>query len=104
MAYCRKCGKEINDSYNNCPYCGEVAKVVQNTPTGKSKIVAGIFGILFGGIGVHNFYLGYTNKGILQIVVTFLTCGIGSLWGFVEGILIIAGEINTDSDGNPLVE
>ena len=104
MAYCRKCGKEIKDNFNNCPYCGASTNVVQNASTGKSKILAGIFGLVFGGIGVHNFYLGYTNKGIIQIVVTFLTCGLGSLWGFIEGILIFAGEINTDSDGNPLVE
>ena len=105
MAYCRKCGKEIKDNFNNCPYCGAVTNGVQNTTsTGKSKVVAGLLGLLFGGIGVHNFYLGYTNKAILQIVVTFVTCGFGSLWGFIEGILIFAGSINTDSDGNPLVE
>jgi len=104
MAYCRNCGKEIKDNYNNCPYCGANTKTVQNTSTGKSKLLAGMFGIVFGGLGIHNFYLGYTNKGIIQIVVSFLTCGIGSLWGFVEGVLILAGEIKTDSNGNPLID
>ena len=47
-------------------------------------------------------YLGYTNKGVTQILVTIFTCGIGSLWGFVEGIMILAGSINCDSDGVPL--
>ena len=47
-------------------------------------------------------YLGFTGKGIAQIIVTIVTCGIGSLWGFVEGILILTGSINTDAQGIPL--
>lgn len=69
----------------------------------KSKLVAGLLGIFLGGFGIHRFYLGYTTIGVIQIVVTFVTCGIGSLWGFVEGILIIIGtQITADAQGNPL--
>ena len=57
-----------------------------------------------GAWGVHNFYLGYTKKGILQIVLTIVTCGIAALWGFIEGILILCGNINTDANGNRLAE
>jgi TM2 domain-containing membrane protein YozV len=53
------------------------------------KVVAGILGILLGGWGIHKFYLGYTKAGIIQIVVTFITCGIGGLIGLVEGILYL---------------
>ena len=71
--------------------------------TSKSKLTAGLLGIFLGGFGVHRFYLGYTTMGIIQIVVTLVTCGIGSLWGFVEGILILAGStITTDANGYPL--
>lgn len=69
----------------------------------KSKIVAGILGILLGGFGVHRFYLGYTGIGIAQIAVTFLTCGVGAIWGLIEGILILVGSsITTDAKGVPL--
>ena len=68
----------------------------------KSKIAAGLLGIFLGGWGVHNFYLGYTSKAVIQIVVSLCTCGIGAIWGFVEGIMILAGSINTDADGRPL--
>lgn len=69
----------------------------------KSKIVAGILGILVGGLGIHRFYLGYIGIGIVQIVVSILTCGLGSLWGFIEGILILCDAgITADYDGNPL--
>lgn len=53
------------------------------------KVVAGVLGILLGGLGIHKFYLGYTKEGIIQIVVTIVTCGIGSLIGLVEGILYL---------------
>jgi TM2 domain-containing membrane protein YozV len=72
-------------------------------PGQKSKIVAGILGILLGSLGIHRFYLGYTGIGIAQIAVTILTCGIGAIWGFIEGILILVGSgITTDADGRPL--
>jgi TM2 domain-containing membrane protein YozV len=53
------------------------------------KLTAGLLGILLGGFGVHKFVLGYTNEGIIQIVITVFTCGIGSLLGLVEGILYL---------------
>ncbi|HAS08102.1 MAG TPA: hypothetical protein DCR52_02330, partial [Actinobacteria bacterium] len=52
-------------------------------------MVAGILGILIGGLGIHRFYLGYIGIGIAQIVVTLLTFGFGAIWGFIEGILIL---------------
>ena len=73
-------------------------------PQAKSKIVAGLLGIFLGGFGVHRFYLGFTKIGVIQIIVTIVTCGIGSLWGFVEGILYLVGSGNyrTDATGRPL--
>ncbi|HTN74586.1 MAG TPA: NINE protein [Pirellulaceae bacterium] len=68
----------------------------------KSKMVAALLGIFLGAWGVHNFYLGFTQKAIIQIVVTICTCFTGGIWGFVEGIMILTGSINRDSDGNRL--
>ena len=72
----------------------------------KSKLAAGLFGIFLGAFGVHNFYLGYTNKGIAQVLISVLSCGalsvISGIWGLIEGIMILAGEIKTDAKGNPL--
>jgi hypothetical protein len=72
--------------------------------TQKQKMVAGILGILIGSLGVHSFYLGNTKKGIIQIVVTFVTCGLGGLWGLIEGIMILIGNVTTDAYGQPLVD
>jgi TM2 domain-containing membrane protein YozV len=52
------------------------------------KVVAGILGILLGGLGIHKFYLGYTKEGIIQILLMF-ACGIGSIIGLIEGIIYL---------------
>ena len=67
----------------------------------KSKIVAGILGILLGSFGVGRFYLGYTNIGVLQLVVSVVTCGIGSIWGLIDGIMILMGNV-PDPEGRTL--
>jgi TM2 domain-containing membrane protein YozV len=68
----------------------------------KSKVAAGILGILLGGWGVHRFYLGFVGIGIAQIAVTLCTCGMGGIWGLIEGILILTGSMNEDAEGRPL--
>ena len=56
---------------------------------GKDKTTAGILGILLGGFGVHQFYLGSVGTGVILIVATLVTCGIGAILGLVEGILLL---------------
>lgn len=72
----------------------------------KSRIGAGLLGILLGGFGAHNFYLGYKGKAVTQLLITCLSFGflyfISSTWGLIEGILILVGTINKDADGKPL--
>lgn len=70
----------------------------------KSRIAAGVLGILLGSLGIHRFYLGYVGIGILQIIVTLFTFGIGALWGFIEGIIILCSprSFPTDARGVPL--
>ncbi len=56
---------------------------------GSKKLVAGLLGILLGGWGIHKFYLGMTMPGILQIVITIVTCGVGAIVGLIEGIIYL---------------
>jgi len=57
------------------------------------KVAAGIVAILLGSLGVHKFILGYTTEGIIMLLITVLTCGIGamatSIIGIVEGIIYL---------------
>jgi TM2 domain-containing membrane protein YozV len=68
----------------------------------KYKYLAGILGLVLGGAGVHRLYLGYYGIALAQLAVTVLTAGYGLLWGFVEGVLILAGHLDKDAQGRPL--
>jgi TM2 domain-containing membrane protein YozV len=61
---------------------------------GKDKTTAGILGVLLGGLGIHHFYLGSTVTGVIEIVLSVVTCGVGCLLGLVEGILILVMDQN----------
>ncbi|NLI19214.1 MAG: TM2 domain-containing protein [Actinomycetales bacterium] len=82
-----------------------------------------MLGILFGALGVHNFYTGYLQIGWIQLgltlgstVLTVLTLGLFgfvativipgvAVWGLVEGILFLTqrtGHYAVDATGRPL--
>jgi len=105
--YCTKCGATNDETALHCSNCQAPLTPIggyqpmQSVNLGSQgmqdwkaagadkKLAAGICGILLGGFGVHKFILGYTTEGIIQIVITFVTCGIGSLVGLVEGIIYL---------------
>ena len=105
--FCQNCGTQIEDTQTFCPGCGAQQNVGAQpgapvNPEAKSKMAAGLLGIFLGAWGIHNFYLGNTSRGVIQIVVTIVTCGICGIWGLIEGIMILCGSINTDANGVPL--
>lgn len=103
--YCTKCGAQNDEMAQYCSNCQAPLPNVggyqpmQSVNPGQmtdwkamgadKKLVAGICGILLGGFGVHKFILGYTTEGIIQIVITFVTCGVGSIVGLIEGIIYL---------------
>lgn len=70
----------------------------QQGEAGSKKLAAGICGILIGSLGIHKFILGYNKPGLIMLLVSLLTCGIGaaamSVVGLIEGIIYL-----TKSDG-----
>ena len=61
----------------------------QVTKAENKKMIAGILAIVIGSLGIHKFILGYTQEGILQIVITFVTCGLGGIIPLIEGIIYL---------------
>lgn len=114
--YCQKCGQQIENDTQICSNCGASVNGPVNQGQNqqgqynnyapvdprKSRLVAGILQIFIGGFGVGRFYLGYTGIGVAQLLVTIFTCGLGAIWPFVDGILILTGQVETDADGNTL--
>ena len=77
----------------------------------KSRLAAGLLGILLGTLGVHNFYLGFTTRGVVQLLVSIIggifTCGMATVaiavWGFVEGVLLLAASPSRMYDGHGVI-
>ncbi|GIM87472.1 hypothetical protein Sar04_42080 [Salinispora arenicola] len=67
----------------------------------KSKVVAGVLQILLGAFGVGRFYMGDIKIGVIQLIVTLVTCGVGGIWGVIDGILILV-KGGVDGQGRPL--
>lgn len=113
--FCPNCGKPVHPDCTVCMNCGVALKHVAMYKQ-KSKMVAGLLAIFLGAFGIHNFYLGYTNKAIVQLICTIvgmiLSClVIGAfvvfgmqIWAIVEGVMILTGKIEVDGKGTPLTE
>ena len=111
---CPQCGAPVPENATKCEYCGAAIEkaapaaatqpapqpqvvYVQQQPQGanperanwpiKNKLVAGLLGILLGGLGIHKFYLGQTGKGVMHLL--FCWTYIPAIIGFIEGIIIL---------------
>lgn len=70
----------------------------------KSKVVAGLLQLLglFGIAGIGRIYIGETGLGIAQLLVGWVTCGLGAvIWGVVDAVLMLTDKVS-DSQGRPL--
>ena len=71
--------------------------VPSHHPDAKDRVAYVLLAVLLG-IGIHNFYAGYTTRGIIQLLVSILSCGI--LWFFMWIWAIIeACTVTQDANG-----
>ena len=79
-------------SYNPQYQYPQAPQFPPNDVAGK-KIAAGICGIFIGALGIHKFILGYNSAGLIMLLVSVLTCGIGAIpmtiIGLIEGIIYL---------------
>jgi len=122
-AVCLKCGVAVGTGNAHCPNCANptqqgavvctscvVALVNPIVPVGKSRVMVGVLGLFFGSLGIHNFILGNTAKAVIQLVLSmfgwvllFIPNIVVGIWALVESIMILAGAINEDANGTPLI-
>ena len=102
-SFCSNCGAAVAPEASVCTNCGIAVKKTQTSS--KSKIVAGLLALFLGSLGIHWFYLGDNKKGVIYILVSLLTCGIGAtviqILAIIDCVRIFMGQIN-DVNGNPL--
>lgn len=115
---CPNCGNVMNNTEEKCRYCGTanptyspvkriINNVVPDSPKSsngnystKSRIACGLLQIFLGGLGVGRFYSGHTGIAVAQLILNIFTFGfVGSIWGVIDGIVILANPNFTDSDG-----
>ncbi len=95
--HCHACAAILDVRAELCPRCGvrqpalagvltATAPAVIVPPSTRSRTTAGLFALLFGGIGVHKFYLGRVAAGVLYIL--FCWTLIPSLIAFIEALML----------------
>ena len=94
---CKSCGKQINNDFNVCPYCG--AKVeenflnetinhpLENQKSEKSWVVCLLLLLFFGYIYIYKFYVGKVFEGFIAWII-----------GIAAIILCIVGMVSMDMD------
>lgn len=93
----------------------QIAVTPQYATQQKSKTMALVLLLLFGGLGVHNFYLGHNGRGIVELSLTILGwltlvfiigavfLVIVGIWVFIELFqTLLGGDSVTDANGLPL--
>lgn len=98
-AFCANCGKEVAPNADVCLNCGVAIKNAVNGDylNGKDKIVMALICFFLGGLGIHNFILGETKKGIVKIVLS-LCFGIGSILALIDFIKILMDKYVVEPD------
>ena len=128
--YCKNCGKPMDDvaavcvncgapkmaGNNFCPNCGAqtapgaafcLSCGVALNPQAAAAATGGLLAIFLGSLGIHNFYLGYNQRGVIQLLIsillswTFIAPTIVWVWAIIEAVKIFQGTL-PDANGNPL--
>jgi TM2 domain-containing membrane protein YozV len=105
--YCAACGNPVIATAFVCPKCG--TKIVRpNVPKDERKtahetrerVVYIVLALLFGVVGVHNFYAGRHTPAVIQLIIGITIVGqlITFPWAMIDAIVI-----RKDGNGIPFV-
>ena len=96
---------------------GQMGIPPESFPSDRNRVLAAILAFFLGTLGVHNFYIGQTQRGVAQLVMgavgyfltsTLIGAIIGlpllfalGLWVLIDFILIVVGQAK-DGDGRKI--
>lgn len=130
---CSECGKQVSDKAAQCPNCGNpiamAAKEMNESlsrrdqffekierlererserelsKSNKSRVVFVLLAFCGGWLGLHNFYIGKSVKGIVQILmvafgVLTASLGVGYLIFFIWAVWVVVEICTTSEDAD----
>lgn len=108
LVFCRQCGNQVLATAAICMKCGSpTGSFLSDSGNGnanspkKSRTAYVLLGIFLGYLGIHNFYAGYSGRGIAQLLICIFTgwlvfpLVILFVWSLMEVITI-----TQDANGN----
>ncbi len=61
-------------------------------PEAKDRVAYVLLAVFIGHLGIHNFFAGYNSRGVTQLLICLLTCGLGGIatwiWAIVEACTV----------------
>lgn len=67
----------------------------------RNRVLAGVLNLFLPGVG--RIYLGHMAHGVLQLVLA-MCGGVGFVWSFIDGIIILSGGVKYDGYGRVLTD
>ncbi len=102
--FCEKCGAELEEGQAFCAKCGaqveEKAEAKEEKAEKKpieDKVMMILLAFFLGGLGVHNFMMGETKRGIAKILLS-LACGIGWIFALIDLVKIANDDYVIDKE------
>ncbi len=100
--YCSNCGNAVEPNAEVCLSCGVAIKKQKASGengnlNGKDKVTMALVCFFLGGLGIHNFMMGETKKGITRIVAT-CCCGLGGILALIDFIKILMDKYEYDPE------
>lgn len=100
--FCRNCGAELQENQTVCSQCGanqteNNAYASKDQIGGQDKILIILLCFFLGGLGVHNFLMGETKKGVTRIILSFI-CGISGIIALIDFIKLLVDSYVVDPE------
>jgi TM2 domain-containing membrane protein YozV len=83
--YCRECGNAMSANAAICVKCGVPSGTgsIPGISLPKNRVTFVLLGLFLGGLGIHNFYAGYTTKAVIQLLLSLFT------WWLIFPLVIV---------------
>ena len=96
--FCANCGNRVDPNAEYCLNCGVATKNANSEYlAGKDKTMMIIICLFLGGLGIHNFMMGETKKGIVKIVASFCFY-LGGILALIDLIKIATDKYEVDPE------